>query len=99
MLRAGAYARRCGARCHRCSRAEPSPFDGQFGGETYAALVVAAPKLKSGRALQIINGPALGRVLNSMTAAMVAATAGQRQKLGMGKGKKGLPASGWDFWC
>ena len=61
--------------------------------------MVPAPRLKSGRALQIINGPALGRVLNSMTAAMVAATAGQRQKLGMGKGKKGLPASGWDFWC
>ena len=67
-------------------------------GETYAALVVAAPRLKSGRALQLITGPALGRVFRSMTAAMMAATARQRQKLGMGKGKKGLPASGWDFW-
>ena len=72
--------------------------DGQFQGETYAALVVAAPKLRSGRALQVINGPAMGRGYNSMTAAMLAATAKQRQKLGMGKGKKGLPSSGWEFW-
>ena len=31
--------------------------DGRFQGETYAALVVAAPELKAGRALQVINGP------------------------------------------
>ena len=73
-------------------------LDGQYEGETYAALVVAAPRLKSGRALQIINGPALGRVFNSMTAAMVAATARQRQHLGTGSGRTGLPASGWEFW-
>ena len=32
-------------------------LDGRFQGETYAALVVAAPEHKAGRALQIINGP------------------------------------------
>jgi hypothetical protein len=73
-------------------------LDGQFLGETYAALVVAAPKLKSGQALQVINGPAIGQIFRSMTAAMLAVTAKQRQKLGQGKSKKGLPKSGWDFW-
>jgi hypothetical protein len=73
-------------------------MDGQFLGETYAALMVAAPKLKSGRALQVINGPAFGQTFRSMTAAMLAVTAKQRQKLGQGTSKKGLPKSGWDFW-
>ena len=72
-------------------------LDGQHEGETYAALVVAAPKLKSGRALQVITGPVMGRIFKSMTAAMQAATARQRRRLGL-KGKKGLPKSGWDFW-
>jgi len=61
-------------------------------------LVVAAPKMKSGRALQIINGPAMGRIYNSLTSAMVAATERQRRKLKHGKSRRGMPATGWDFW-
>lgn len=72
-------------------------LDGQFEGETYAALVVAAPTLKSGRALQLISGPVIGQTFKTMTAAMVATTARQRRKLGL-KGKKGLLATGWEFW-
>ena len=73
-------------------------LDGPYEGETYAGLVVAAPKLKSGRALQLITGPAMGRIFNSMTSAMIAATERQRRKLGHGKGRRGLPATGWEFW-
>ena len=69
-------------------------LDGEFMGESYAVLVVVAPKLKSGRALQLINSPVMGQTFNSMTAAMLAATAAQRRKLGQGKSKKGLPKSG-----
>ena len=69
------------------------------GDDRFTARVMdAAPKLKAGRALQIINGPAMGRVFNSMTEAMQAATAAQRRELGLGTSKKGLPKSGWDFW-
>ena len=73
-------------------------LDGEYEDETYAALVVAAPNLKAGRALQIINGPAMGRIYNSMTSAMLAATERQQRKLGRGKSRRRLPATGWDFW-
>ncbi len=72
-------------------------MDGQYEGEVYAALVVAAPKLKSGRALQVISGPVIGQIFKTVTAAMLATTARQRRKLGL-KGKKGLPNTGWEFW-
>jgi len=67
-------------------------------GETYSAVVVNAPRLKSGRAIQITSGPAAGLTFQSMSAAMAAATAEQRQQLGIGDSKKGLPSSGWGFW-
>jgi len=73
-------------------------LDGEFMGERYAVLVIAAPKLKAGCALQIINGPAFGRTFNSMSAAMLAATAKQRRRLGQRTSTKGLAKSGWDFW-
>jgi len=73
-------------------------LEGAYEGETYVGLVIAAPKLKAGRALQVISGPACGRTFNSMTAAMLAATAGHRRKLGLAGSKKGLPKSGWEFW-
>jgi DNA polymerase III subunit beta len=69
-----------------------------YEGQTYTALVIAAPKLKAGRALQVITGPATGQVFNTLTAAMEGATAKQRRKLGLGKDKRSLPKSGWDFW-
>jgi hypothetical protein len=62
------------------------------------AIVVNAPQLKSGRAIQVTSGPIAGHTFNSMSAAMVAATAGQRRELGLGTSGKGLPSSGWDFW-
>jgi len=58
---------------------------------------VNVPKLKSGRAIFVTCGQAKGEY-RSMTAAMEAVTATQRQKLGHPKSKKGLPGSGWDFW-
>jgi DNA polymerase III sliding clamp (beta) subunit (PCNA family) len=73
-------------------------LEGTYEGQTYTAVVVNAPRLKSGRAIQVTSGPVAGRTFNSMSAAMVAATAEQRRELGLGVSKKGLPASGWDFW-
>ncbi len=43
-------------------------------------------------------GPAKGEY-RSMTGAMEAVTASQRERLGNRKTKKGLPASGWEFWA
>lgn len=72
-------------------------LDGEFMGETYAVLVVAA-KGKSGRAMQVINGPAMGQIFKSLTAAMLGATEHQRKRIGQGESRKGLPVSGWSFW-
>jgi hypothetical protein len=73
-------------------------LEGTYEGQTYTAVVVNAPRLKSGRAIQVTSGPVAGHTFNSMSAAMVAATAEQRRELGLGTSKKGLPSSGWDFW-
>jgi len=40
----------------------------------------------------------MGRIFNSMTSAMLSTTERQRRKLGHGKSRRGLPATGWDFW-
>ena len=73
-------------------------LEGEYQGQTYAATVTLATNLKSGRAVKVITGPVAGQTFRSMTAAMEAATAGQRQQLGLGQSKRGLPSSGWDFW-
>ena len=72
-------------------------LEGSFQGQLFTAVIVNAPKLKSGRAIFVTSGFAKGE-FRSMTAAMEAVTATQRQKLGHPKSKKGLPGSGWDFW-
>jgi DNA polymerase-3 subunit beta len=75
-----------------------SRLEGEYQGQSYAAVVIQAAGSKSGRAVQVITGPAAGQTCRSMTAAMEAATAEQRRQLGLGKSKKGLPPSGWGFW-
>ena len=85
---------------HRVAHAWPEVgtlLEGSFHGQVFTAVVVNAPKLKSGRAIFVTSGQAKGE-FRSMTAAMEAVTATQRQKLGHPKSKKGLPGSGWDFW-
>jgi len=64
-------------------------------GVHYEAEVIAAPRYKSGRALNILTGPAAGTVHHSMTGAMLVATEAQREENELGR--KGV-ANGWGFW-
>ncbi len=73
-------------------------LEGEYRGQVHTAVVVNAPSHKSGRAIQVTSGPASGQVFSSMTGAMEAATLAQREQLGLGKSKRGLPSSGWEFW-
>jgi len=85
---------------HRAEHAWPeigTLLEGSFQGQVFTAVIVNAPKLKSGRAIFVTCGQAKGEY-RSMTAAMEAVTATHRRKLGNPKSKKGLPGSGWDFW-
>lgn len=73
-------------------------MEGAYRDQIYSALVVNAPSVKSGRAIQVTSGPAAGQVFRSPTGTMEAATQAHREQLSLGKSKKGLPLSGWDFW-
>ena len=53
------------------------------------------PRLKSGKAIKILTGPAAGTTCRSMTGAMLKATDEQRNEMKVGRG--GVP-NGWDFW-
>jgi len=67
-------------------------------GEHYTAEVIAAPperNLKSGKMIKLTSGPASGFVHTSMSRAMEAATAKQREDQNLGR--KGC-LSGWEFW-
>jgi len=66
-----------------------------YRGQRYEAEVIAMPRLKSGKALKILTGPAAGKVCTSMSRAMLLATEQQREEQGLGKA--GV-ANGWDFW-
>ena len=70
-------------------------FEADYQGQHYEAEVIAAPKLKSGKALKLLTGPAAGQVHNSLSKAMLMATEAQREAEGLGR--SGV-ANGWDFW-
>jgi len=66
-----------------------------YEGVHYEAEVIAAPRLKSGKAVRILTGASAGKVCRSLSGAMVEATQKQRKEGGLGK--KGV-ANGWTFW-
>jgi len=66
-----------------------------YEGTRYEVEVIASPKYKSGKALLILNGPAEGGVVSSMSAAMLLATDKQRKENNLGR--KGV-SNGWGFW-
>jgi len=70
-------------------------LEADYRGQRYEAEVVPMPRLKSGKALKILTGPAAGTVCTSMSRAMLQATEQQRKEQGLGK--SGV-ANGWDFW-
>jgi len=70
-------------------------LEADYEGVHYEAEVVAAPCLKSGKAVRILIGPATGQNCRSLSSAMLKATEYQRQEQVLGK--KGV-ANGWEFW-
>lgn len=65
-------------------------------GTVYRAEVVDAKKrLKSGRQLRLLDGPSKGRRFDSLSKAMLVATARQRREQKLGR--KGA-SNGWLFW-
>jgi hypothetical protein len=70
-------------------------LEADYAGEHYEAKVIAARKYKSGKALRLLNGPAVGQTHHSFTGAMLAATEKQRDEQGLGR--KGV-SNGWGFW-
>ena len=70
-------------------------LEADYHGVHYEAEVISRPRLKSGRAIKILTGPAAGTTCRSMTGAMVKATEEQRHEMKVGRG--GVP-NGWSFW-
>jgi hypothetical protein len=66
-----------------------------YGVEYSAKIIPAIKKLKSGKQIQISTGAATGRICDSMSEAMLIATANQRAEQNLRR--KGV-ANGWDFW-
>lgn len=65
-------------------------------GVVYRAEVIAATKrLKAGKQLRLLDGPAKGRRLDSFSKAMLVATVKQRREQKLGR--RGA-SSGWEFW-
>lgn len=70
-------------------------LEADYKGTHYEAEVVEMPRLKSGKALKILTGPAKGKVCTSMSRAMLDATEKQREEQGLGR--SGV-SNGWEFW-
>ena len=69
---------------------------GEYFGAVYnAEIVVARKKLKSGKQIRLVDGPAQGKRLDSFSKAALVATARQRRTMKLGR--KGM-SSGWSFW-
>ena len=68
----------------------------EYFGQTYHAEIVPAKKrLKSGKQIRLLDGPATGRRLDSFSKAMLVATARQRREMKLKH--KGV-SNGWSFW-
>ena len=70
-------------------------LEADYEGEHYEAEVVSRPRYKSGKAIRILSGPAIGEIERSMSGAMLKATEKQREDYDLGR--SGV-ANGWDFW-
>ncbi|MFP4029724.1 MAG: hypothetical protein ACLFWL_18250 [Candidatus Brocadiia bacterium] len=70
-------------------------LEAHYQGVHYEAEVVSRPRYKSGKAIRILSGPAIGEVERSMSGAMLKATEKHREEEGLGR--KGV-SNGWDFW-
>lgn len=69
---------------------------GRMGGESFTAMVVENPQVKSGRSILITSGPASGKVCITPTRAAIEATEHYRQASNLGRG--GGVTNGWEFW-
>lgn len=69
---------------------------GKIGAETFTAVVVENPRVKSNRSLQIASGAASGRICLTPTRAAIEATETYRQAHQLGRG--GGITNGWSFW-
>ena len=70
-------------------------LEADYHGVRYEAEVISMPRLRSGRAMRILTGPAAGITCRSMTGAMLKATEEQRSEMKIGR--NGVP-NGWNFW-
>jgi len=64
--------------------------------ESFTAVVVENPQVKSGRSIQITSGPAAGKVCRTPTRAALEATEAYRQANNLGRA--GGVTNGWSFW-
>jgi len=69
---------------------------GKIGSETFMAVVIDNPAVKSGRSVRITSGQAAGRICLTPTRAAIEATEDYRQAHHMGRG--GGITNGWEFW-
>jgi hypothetical protein len=69
---------------------------GQFGTESFSAVVIENPRIKSGCSIRITSGAANGQVCLTPTRAAIEATEDYRQTNGLGRG--GGITNGWTFW-
>ena len=69
---------------------------GRIGSETFTAVVVENPQVKSGRSIRITSGPASGKVCRTPSRAALEATEAYRQANNLGRG--GGVTNGWAFW-
>lgn len=69
---------------------------GLIGEQTFSAVVVENPQVKSGRSLSITSGPATGKVCLTPTRAALEATEAYRRSHNLGRGC-GV-TNGWSFW-
>ena len=70
-------------------------LEADYKGTHYEAEVVEMPRLKSGKAIKLLNGPAKGKVCTSMSRAMLDATEKQRAEEDLGR--SGV-SNGWGVW-
>lgn len=69
---------------------------GRIDMETFTAVVIENPAVKSGRSLRITAGPAAGKVCLTPTRAAIEATEPYRASRNLGRA--GGVTNGWEFW-
>jgi len=69
---------------------------GDICNDSFTAVVVENPQVKSGRSIQITSGPANGKVYRTPTRAAIEATETYRQAKNLGR--SGGVTNGWTFW-